>query len=185
MKSTHRGVLFLTEFQDTACNFLKSITFPWVLFTFLKLHKWYLPNCANHHIYTHLGSLQRQRDAQRKCFVAANTLFFTCYCWRSKFARKIYIYIYKYFSYTLFRLPQWYFRCTVGLRHERELNFSCPGIECLTYKKPKILIYPKKLCNAGYQISADYPLFLNIKLDRNKTISIWVAHNFISKIKHA
>ena len=132
MKSTHRGVLFLA---DKACIFLKSITFPWVFFTFFKLHKWYLPNCANHHIYTHWGNLQRQRDAQCKCFVPANTLFFTCYCWRSKFVRN---------SYTLFRLPQCYFRCTVGARHERALNFSCPGIKCLTYKKPKILIYPKK-----------------------------------------
>ena len=43
-------------------------------------------------------------------------------------------------------------------------------------KTKNINIPKKKLCNAGYEISADYPLFLNIKLDRNKTISIWVAN---------
>ena len=40
-----------------------------------------------------------------------------------------------------------------------------------------ILIYSKKICYAGYEISANYPLFLNTKLDRNKTISIFVAHS--------
>ena len=34
---------------------------------------------------------------------------------------------------------------------------------------------------AGYKISVNYPLFLNIKLDRNKTASIFVAHGWISK----
>ena len=29
---------------------------------------------------------------------------------------------------------------------------------------------------AGYKISVNYPLFLNIKLDRNKTTSIFEAH---------
>ena len=52
-------------------------------------------------------------------------------------------------------------------------------------KKLEILIYPQKLCFAGYEISANYPFFLNIKLDRNKTISIFVARSWISKIKYA
>ena len=52
-------------------------------------------------------------------------------------------------------------------------------------RKLEILIYSQKLCYAGYEISANYPLFLNIKLDRNKAISIFVAHSWIGKIKHA
>ena len=51
-------------------------------------------------------------------------------------------------------------------------------------KKLEILIYPQKLCYSGYEISANYPLFLNTKFDRNKTISIFVAHSWISKFKH-
>ena len=42
-------------------------------------------------------------------------------------------------------------------------------------KKLEILIYPQKLCYSSYEISANYPLFLNTKLDRNKTISIFAA----------
>ena len=40
--------------------------------------------------------------------------------------------------------------------------------ECLTKKKPKISIYPQKLCYASYKTSAINLLFLNIKLDRQK-----------------
>ena len=46
-------------------------------------------------------------------------------------------------------------------------------------------MYSQKLCYVGYEISANYLIFLNTKLDRNKTISIFVAHSWISKIKHA
>ena len=49
----------------------------------------------------------------------------------------------------------------------------------------KLLVYLKKNCYAGYEISANYSLFLNIKLDRNETMSILVANSRISKIKHA
>ena len=41
------------------------------------------------------------------------------------------------------------------------------------------------ICYTSYKISANYPLFLNIKLDRNKMISIFVAYDWISKIKNA
>ena len=44
------------------------------------------------------------------------------------------------------------------------------------YHSP-IYIYIYKLCYPGYKISANYLLFLNIKLDRNETISIFVAHS--------
>ena len=49
-------------------------------------------------------------------------------------------------------------------------------------QKLETLIYPQKLCYAGYEISANYPFFLNIKLDRNKAISTFTAHSSISKI---
>ena len=55
----------------------------------------------------------------------------------------------------------------------------------LQKKKLQTLMYSQKLCYTGYEISANYPLFLNTKLDRNETISIFVAHSWISKIKHA
>ena len=51
-------------------------------------------------------------------------------------------------------------------------------------EKLEILICQEKFCYAGYKISANYSLFLDIKLDRNK-ISVFVAHTWISKIKHA
>ena len=38
-------------------------------------------------------------------------------------------------------------------------------------KSTECLIY------VGYKISANYPLFLNIKLDRNKTVTFFVAHS--------
>ena len=41
----------------------------------------------------------------------------------------------------------------------------------------KMPVYPQKFCYVGYEVSANYPLFLNIKLDRNKTISVFVAHS--------
>ena len=34
---------------------------------------------------------------------------------------------YKYFRYTIFRFPRCYFRYTIGARHERAPNFSCPA----------------------------------------------------------
>ena len=46
-------------------------------------------------------------------------------------------------------------------------------------------MYLQKFRYTSYEIFANYTLFLNIKLDRNKTISIFVAHSCISKIKHA
>ena len=49
-------------------------------------------------------------------------------------------------------------------------------------EKNQILIYPQKLCYAGYEISANFSLFLNTNLDRNKTISILEAHSWISKL---
>ena len=35
MKNTHGGVLLLVKFQDSACNFIKSNTSPWVFSRFL------------------------------------------------------------------------------------------------------------------------------------------------------
>ena len=39
------------------------------------------------------------------------------------------------------------------------------------------IIYPQKCYYAGYEFSANYPLFSKIKLDRNEAISIFVAHS--------
>ena len=44
---------------------------------------------------------------------------------------------------------------------------------------------PKYFYCSGYEVTAIYPLFLNIEIDRDKTISIFVAHSWIYKIKHA
>ena len=44
LKNTHGGVLRLIKLQDSSCNFTngtKSITSPWVFFTFSELYKWY------------------------------------------------------------------------------------------------------------------------------------------------
>ena len=40
-ESTHGRVLVLVNLQASACSFTKSITLPWVFFTFFKLYKWY------------------------------------------------------------------------------------------------------------------------------------------------
>ena len=45
-------------------------------------------------------------------------------------------------------------------------------------------MYPPKFCYAGYKTSAIYPVFFDIKFDRNK-ISIFVANSWISEIKYA
>ena len=52
-------------------------------------------------------------------------------------------------------------------------------------KKIEIWIYQQKSCYSDYEILANYPFFLNTKLDRNNTISIFVASSSISKIKDA
>ena len=41
VKNTHGRVLHLLKLQANSCNFNKSNTPPWVLFTFFKLYKWY------------------------------------------------------------------------------------------------------------------------------------------------
>ena len=41
IKNTHGGVLLLVKLQPKVCNFTKSNTPPWLLFTFFKLYKWY------------------------------------------------------------------------------------------------------------------------------------------------
>ena len=41
IKNTHGGVLLLVKLQPKVCNFSKSNTPPWLLFTFFKLCKWY------------------------------------------------------------------------------------------------------------------------------------------------
>ena len=51
--------------------------------------------------------------------------------------------------------------------------------------RKEILIHPKNFITSATKISANYPLFIYIKFDRNKTISIFVAHSWIRKIKHA
>ena len=40
VKNTQRGVLLLVKLQTKSCSFNKSNTFPWVFFTFFRLHKW-------------------------------------------------------------------------------------------------------------------------------------------------
>ena len=52
------------------------------------------------------------------------TLYCLCYCWKSKFITKIYVWRHTYFRYELFR-SRLYFSCTVGARHEGAPNFSC------------------------------------------------------------
>ena len=41
MHNTNGEVILLVKLQDTACNFTKSHTLPWVFFTFFKFYKWY------------------------------------------------------------------------------------------------------------------------------------------------
>ena len=41
VENTHGGLLLLVKLQAEACNFTKSNIPPWVLFTFLKLIRWY------------------------------------------------------------------------------------------------------------------------------------------------
>ena len=41
VKNIHGGVLLLVKLQASACNFIKSITPPWMFFPFFKLCKWY------------------------------------------------------------------------------------------------------------------------------------------------
>ena len=41
MKNTYGEVLLLVKLQDLVCNFTKSNTLLWVVFTFFKLYKWY------------------------------------------------------------------------------------------------------------------------------------------------
>ena len=43
--------------------------------------------------------------------------------------------------------------------------------------RKEIFIHPKNVITPVTKISANYLLFIYIKLDRNKTISIFVAHN--------
>ena len=63
-------------------------------------------------------------------------------------------------------------------------NFSLPLVlNSWLRKKLEILIYPQKLRYAGHEISVNQPVFLNIKLDRNKAISIFVANSWIIKIE--
>ena len=40
VKNTHGRVILLVKVQAEACNFTKSITPPWVFFTFFKVYKW-------------------------------------------------------------------------------------------------------------------------------------------------
>ena len=77
-----------------------------------------------------------------------------------------------------FRFPQYYFRCMVGSMH---LIFPAVVLNAWHKKKLEILIYPQKLCYDDYEISANYSLFLNIRLDKNQAILIFVGHSRISK----
>ena len=48
-----------------------------------------------------------------------------------------------------------------------------------------ILIYSQKVCYTDYKIFCKLSFFHNIRLDRNKAISIFITHSWISKIKHS
>ena len=51
-ENTNGKVFLLIQLQSEACNFTKSITLPWVHFTFfLKLYKWYQITYMTNHIY--------------------------------------------------------------------------------------------------------------------------------------
>ena len=69
MKNTCGGVLLSVKFQAKACDFTKSNTPPWVLFTFFKLCKWYqIAQSISHNI------------AEFKTMIIEMylTLFYTC-----------------------------------------------------------------------------------------------------------
>ena len=69
MKNTYGGVLLSVKFQAKACDFTKSNTPPWVLFTFFKLCKWYqIAQSISHNI------------AEFKTMIIEMylTLFYTC-----------------------------------------------------------------------------------------------------------
>ena len=46
-------------------------------------------------------------------------------------------------------------------------------------EKTRIINNPQIFCHVRYEISANYPLFLKIKLDRSKTIPIFVSQSLI------
>ena len=72
----------------------------------------------------------------------------------------IYIYIYTYIF---------------SARDKHAPNFSCPGTECLTYTYKNYI--PTKPLLRWLQNFCKLSLFLDIKLDRNKTISIFMVHS--------
>ena len=51
VENTHGGVLLLVKLQALAGNCTKSSTPQWVVFTFSKLHKWYLIAQSVSYIY--------------------------------------------------------------------------------------------------------------------------------------
>ena len=54
---------------------------------------------------------------------------------------------YKYFRYTLFRIPQCYFKCTAGPWHKHVPNFSCPAIRIFSISGRPILRFFLKFKN--------------------------------------
>ena len=54
---------------------------------------------------------------------------------------------YKYFRYTLFRIPQCYSKCTAGPWHKHVPNFSCPAIRIFSISGRPILRFFLKFKN--------------------------------------
>ena len=60
MHNTNGEVILLVKLQDTACNFTKSHTFPWVFFTFFKFYKWYqIAQSVSNYIDSRQNTYQR------------------------------------------------------------------------------------------------------------------------------
>ena len=88
---------------------------------------------------------------------------------------------YKFFRYTLFSCPQFYFRCTVGARHERAPNFSCPVWAKKAYFKSEYNVKRKTLCNIyKYQKEKYLSNSPDLTVFRKKQLN-----NFITKLQAA
>ena len=81
VKNTHGGVLILVNLQAEACNFTKINTSPWVIFTFLKLYKWY--QIAQHITYNSYNVVSRCNSKENLQF--PHRILRTVDAWNDKF----------------------------------------------------------------------------------------------------
>ena len=72
------------------------------------------------------------------------------------------------------------FDCTlIGTSTLQTLIFLSHMYWMPNLEKTRIINNPQIFCYVRYEISANYPLFLKIKLDRSKTIPIFVSQSLI------